>query len=615
MNILPSEVRKEIFLYLNKEDLQTCHFVCKLWYSIVIPISWQEVTLQDDNIPLVKSHLSESNHGQYFEHGRLIKKLTIRNPDRSVYILFAADAQKDYERQYKFSKLELLKLLSQLSNLKEIDLSDTSYFEEYLEFLLDANLEDINKIDAGHFDYDLQESYTYEVYFLVCYKFRKSISWMPLSYRQETYNFNSQQINVFDSLTQFKELTELEFHNKYDIHLTPIHVQDHCPKLKYLKFASDYPISESVMLPLLDRSSKINLNFISSLRNLTLELPSLSDIYTRYLVDYIPNQLTDLSIEISGQSLFNWVDTVEIELALGLMEKIGVIEETRIAFRLNNTHGETNTTKYFKLLNAFRGTRHTYCKASVTVSVEIDEDTDYIFEYDSNGKLFIAYGLYYDTLGSFEVDTDLHDTTNSVIGLEKFDSLEFTLLGEHSDMIYNALEYSLSFCPRLRSLDIKYGARYPEMCYSLSYKHKEYSTFSYQPNHNTHCLRMKNIIHVERYFNLVTAHLYDIDTVWLQAKFMDRFYDGLVIDLTCFKKLKKFIYSSINLRQEDDFVLIKYTNGEEQCRYLHEEKDKDAQVEFVKNPSSQCFTIICDASLSFDFNRYEIAYWSISSIY
>lgn len=611
MNILPSEVRKEIFLYLNKEDLQTCHFVCKFWYSMVIPISWQEVTLQDDNISLVKSHLSESNHGQYFEHGHFIKKLTIRNPDRSLHILFAVDAQEDYERQYKFSKLELLKLLSHLSNLKEIDLSDTSYFEEYLEFLLDANLENINKIDAGHFDYDLQESYTYEVYFLVCYKFRKSISWMPLSYRQEAYNFNSQQINVFDLLTQFKELTELEFRNKYDVHLTPIHVQDHCPKLKYLKFASDYPISKSAMLPLLDKSSKISLNFISSLRNLTLELPSLSDIYTRYLVDYIPNQLTNLSIEISGQSLFNWVDTVEIELALGLMEKIGVIEETRIAFRLNNTQAneETNTTKFLKLLNAFRGTRHTYCKASVTVSVEIDEDTDYIFEYSSNGKLFIAYGLYYDTLGSFKVDTDLHDTTNSVIGLEIFDSLEFTLLGGHSDMIYNALEYSLSLCPRLRSLDIKYGSRYANMDYSLSYKHKEDSTFSDQPNHNTNCLQVKHIAHVERYFNLVTAHLYDIDTVWLQANFMDRFYDGSIIDLTCFKKLKKFTYTStISLGQENDFVLIKYTNGEEQHRYLYEEKDKDAQVAFVNNSTCERFTIICDTSVSFAFNRSILAY-------
>ncbi|KAI9262957.1 hypothetical protein EDC94DRAFT_671237 [Helicostylum pulchrum] len=298
MNNLSSEVHKETFLHLTKKGLQAYRFVCKSLHSIVIPFIWKEVKIQDDNISLVKSYLNEFNHGRYFKHGHLIKKLTIEDVNlRFRTILFDEGAREDYEKRYKFSKLELLKLLNQLPNLKEIDLSDTSYFVEYLEFLLDANLKHVNKIDARYFDY---------------------------RYCQETYNCNSQQTNAINSLTQFKELTALDFRNKYDTYLTPFRVQDQCPKLKNL-IASDYPISESVMLSLLDKSSKINLNSISSLRNLVSKLPSLSNIYTRYLVDYIPNQLTDLSIEISRQSLFNWFDIVEIELALGLMEKISII--------------------------------------------------------------------------------------------------------------------------------------------------------------------------------------------------------------------------------------------------------------------------------------------------
>ncbi|GAA5801862.1 hypothetical protein HPULCUR_007317 [Helicostylum pulchrum] len=133
------------------------------------------------------------------------------------------------------------------------------------------------------------------------------------------------------------------------------------------------------------------------------------------------------------------------------------------------------------------------------------------------------YSLHTIYTTEFEVATNLPATTDSVIGLEIFDSLDITLSDEQVDMIYSALEYSLSFFPWLRNLDIKCGPQFMRMRYSISYKHKEDLTSSDPPNYKINCLQMRYIILVERYFNLVIAHLYDVDTVWLQANVMDCF--------------------------------------------------------------------------------------------
>ncbi|KAI8094190.1 hypothetical protein BDF21DRAFT_458613 [Thamnidium elegans] len=226
----------------------------------------------------------------------------------------------------------------------------------------------------------------------------------------------------------------------------------------------------------------------------------------------------------------------------------------------------------------------TYYEFSFAVSIE-GEDTDYIFAYNGNGELFITYNA----LNGFNVDTDLPDMTDSVIGFKVFDSLEFTIFGKCNDKIYNTLEYS----PQLRNLNIKYRSRYQYTDYFLSYKHKENLISSDQPNYNTNCLQMKYDIPAQHYFNLVAAHLYYIETVWLQTKVTACFHDDSVKVLTCFKKLKKFIYSNRNLRltmnydnQKNGFVLLKYINGEEQYCYRDEENNKNAQLEYLKNPNT-----------------------------
>lgn len=256
----------------------------------------------------VKSHLGENNLDRYFKYGHLIKKLTIN--------IYCNEYNSD-----KFSKPELLALLSQLPKLNEFCIRDIKYAEHYLSILLNADMKHMNKIDIGNFERDSSESGPHDMYFFVNYKLRNTISSLHLLYNKSTICFESQQIDILNSLTHFKQLTELYFHNKHDMNLTLFHIQNMSPHLKQLIFVSDYSVPESMILDPSSNNIKIDLKFITSLRHLELHLPSLSAAYTRYLIDYFPDQCIQLIIKISEQTLIGWINIVGMELALKLLEK------------------------------------------------------------------------------------------------------------------------------------------------------------------------------------------------------------------------------------------------------------------------------------------------------
>ncbi|GAA5809718.1 hypothetical protein MFLAVUS_003131 [Mucor flavus] len=277
-------------------------------------MGWRAVMLQPHNIAHVKSHFNNVNHSQYFKYSHFTTELAFKDV-------------KNCKEFYKFSKLELLELLNRLPSLKKINFGETNYPEEYFEYLLDADMQHINEINTGAKFLNIRSDVVFSVY----YKFRNSITVIGLFYDRNAINFDSQQINIINSLTQFKKLTTLILWNNYDTNLTPFQIQDNCSNLTHLGFVSDHPISESATRRVLDNNRRINLNFISSMAYFYLRLPSLSATYTRYLVDYFPNHLKYLTI-ISHQNILKWFDIVGMELALRLMEKTGRIKETTIAF-------------------------------------------------------------------------------------------------------------------------------------------------------------------------------------------------------------------------------------------------------------------------------------------
>ncbi|KAI9266292.1 hypothetical protein EDC94DRAFT_603356 [Helicostylum pulchrum] len=461
MRDLPVEIYTNIFLYLKRRDLQTCYFVCKSWYTMTIQLGWETVTLQDHNISRLKLLLNAFVRKQYFKYSRLITKLAIQ------------DAM--YRDWYKFSELELLELLKQLPYLKEIDFTRTHYPNEYVGYLINADMQHINRIDTGTNLTDIRSDLLFSVY----YKFRSSITCIRLLYNRNTVSFN-----ILNFLTKFKKLTKLELRNKHDVNLTPFQIQDSCPNLEYLNFRCDpYSTSDRVMRQTLDDNRRINLNFISSLTYLELCLPYLSATYARYLIDYFPNHLTDLSIIISHQYFFNWIDIVGMDLALRLMEKSGSIKKIYIGFRGRvRDNDENNMIKYFKLLNSFRGTRQTHCTAHFNEAIPETSDLGYSFSYDINNRLHVTYDLYMsDLYRSNTANMTVPDKTSSIIGPEIFRALEFNAFSLYDGAVCEVLNYSFSKFPRLRSLSI---LCYPHegTYYSLSLRHKSGKLFSYQAN-------------------------------------------------------------------------------------------------------------------------------------
>lgn len=180
---------------------------------------------------------------------------------------------------------------------------------------------------------------------------------------------------------------------------------------------------------------------------------------------------------------------------------------------------------------------------------------------------------------------DLPDKSSSVIGPEIFNFLTFHLLDIYGDVIYRTLCYSLLSCPRLESYAFSYVYPYASVEPSLVYKHVENPTSSGPTNKAINFLQICTTSPAKYYFDLVTTHFHDIETVLLDVLDWNRSENDSVIDLTGFKKLKTFnctsfiyYFSKMNDDQENGFVLLKYTNREEDYYYLDEKKRKNSQV-------------------------------------
>ncbi|KAI9266419.1 hypothetical protein EDC94DRAFT_583054 [Helicostylum pulchrum] len=380
MHNLPVEICTAIFLYLKRKDLVECFLVCKIWHTMAITLSWEAATL--------------------------------RNPFQDIL---------DYKDQGKYTRLDILELFEQLPNLNEIGFSMTKRPEEYLEYLLDADMRHIGNINTGS---NLFSRIRSDLLFSVYYEFRSSITCICLVYDKNTINFNSQQTNILDFLNRFKKLTKLELCNEHDISLTSFQIQENCSNLEHLEFISDLPISESAM------------------QHAT---------YTIYLVDYFPNQLTDLDIMISSLSIFDWIDIVGMKLALRFMEK---------AARFNGEMADL-----ISLGHSFR--------------------------YNSLGGLLVTYTLYLSKLReSITTEMTVPDKTSSIIGSEIFYVLEVNLLVLYNGEECRILNHSLSNCPRLQSLNVTYTTADSSNA-SFSLKHKEGLISSDQANCDFNVLQME----------------------------------------------------------------------------------------------------------------------------
>lgn len=125
------------------------------------------------------------------------------------------------------------------------------------------------------------------------------------------------------------------------------------------------------------------------------------------------------------------------------------------------------------------------------------------------------------------------------------------------------------------------------------------------PQGNINYLQMAYIENIQNRFNFLSHYLCDIEMLELQTGNSRCMDNGSVIDLTVFKKLKMCIYSiGIDYDEYDDddyedFILIEYTNGDEECYDLEE----DGYFEPDEDDTDPRLTIRCDRSVELDFRR------------
>lgn len=207
---------------------------------------------------------------------------------------------------------------------------------------------------------------------------------------------------------------------------------------------------------------------------------------------------------------------------------------------------------------------------------------------------------------------DFHgpDKASSIIGPEIFDDLKIELWCYTVNFVCKSLNYSFLNFPKLQSFKLYYNETYQEdMVLTIGYTHKKEDPIgSDQSNYTINLLEMECTNPDQCYFDLVVTYMKDISVMLFKKVFYWGYlYDHQVINLTDFKKLKSFIYTTKGRKgnQDSDVVLFKYTNGEEQYYYPDEEKRENAQVEYVGNSTTTPnLTVICDSSVTFTLKRY-----------
>ncbi|GAA5817505.1 hypothetical protein MFLAVUS_011053 [Mucor flavus] len=184
-------------------------------------------------------------------------------------------------------------------------------------------------------------------------------------------------------------------------------------------------------------------------------------------------------------------------------------------------------------------------------------------------------------------DNDFHgpDKASSIIGLEIFDDLKIEFWRYSVDFVYESLKYPFLNFPKVQSFKLYYSENQHQGIVSvIGYTHKKEELMgSDQSNYTINLLEIEYASPAQRHFDLVTTYSKDIAVISYKSFRCGYLYDRPVINLTVFKKLKSFIYTTEgrNDSQDSYVVLLKYTNGEEQYYYPYEEKREKAQVEDV----------------------------------
>ncbi|KAI8051721.1 hypothetical protein BDF21DRAFT_404257 [Thamnidium elegans] len=606
MSDLPAEVFHGIFHYLSRPEIYTFSLVCKKWNSLAIQMYRKVLVIDEYKVRLAKLNLASDNHSQYFRNGHFVRKLIFKSECRDVMRSYRGTRRESFtkihRRPLSFSQSEFLLLLKYLPNIEEIDLTESGNFTYYVSFLLYANLQHIKKITTLPFE-TYYGACGYHEYFSTCFRFCGTLTSLCFQYTEATNDYNYRSMDILDILSQFKNLKQLTFHNTYRTELIMFRLQELCPQLTELAFTSVIISSEMVVHGLSDQRIKLN----KSLRHLNISLPSLSITFTGYLTRYLEDWIHTVNIEVTYSGIYDWLEDVGMDAALKLMKKLGQLNDVCIFFlRSYNTRrtgltSETKMTRWFQVVNAFRGNKKTLCNVKFCGS---SSSQDY-FKYNAlENQLILAYGLEdidyyaredgghtflsYGSLSEFALPTRYI----SIIGPEIIDRLELKLGHMVDDFVMKFLRYAFKNCINLKHIKVA-------ECLLIQACRNRRNNELNDIRNNLNMVHFLNGAPANNLFKLISIYLPDIEVLILGSRSI---FD-LTFDLTVFKSLKRcyFIIQQIPSYSGSVTIKFEYTDGKKQRYYYDGKVQKILVREDIQRTSypGRSFTFSCEKDIEF----------------
>lgn len=580
---IPIEISNEIFYHSNKEDLLQCALACKSWEMPALQSLYGDLTLDAYSVYLLKSKLKwdADKRDGYFKYGSFVKSLVIHYDDK----INLEDALPDVtdidcipDEDCEFNGEDLIRLLEYLPNIQVLDFHESVHVAKYYQFIIDSEstscLNHIRSIPYKDSSFEkFHTSDIYDVNFLICYKYRATITNLVVHYKHPMIDVDSQHDRTLTFVSHFTNLVDLTLENTFDHQLTLFDIQKACPHLISLGYNSNCRIPDIILED--NFNNPANRDLTRHLKTLKLDVPSVSVSLVNYLTDYVPAQVDTLHIIMNDTDICDWIDSIGINNALKLAARLNAADHTSLDFTPDRRYSrksvlvESKMTLLFKLVGAIKGNKKTFCHSQYKEFSSVQD----IVSYDVEQGVNFRYSL---DRADFSMDGGniaLPDIKYSIAGPEIINYMQIALREVDPDMPSRFLNYTLNHCPNLLLFEFRFTYNlYHGIRITTDMNPKKTSGHSLTKStaENLKVIKIGDIIPSVELLNLISTRLPNIEFMSCGSPSKNRKGSKTAeIDLRAFKNLKKFCFNlELMLERHSKrsaTILLQYSDGSEKC--------------------------------------------------
>lgn len=534
---LPKEIIKEIFLNTPRNDLLQCSLTCKDLSTTALQAFYRDVKLTAENIQVLNPQLLlEANERDgYFRYGAFVLSLEILDD-----IVENTEEDNDGLEDLIYEDI-FITLLEYLPNLEVLNIKESVFAEQYLDFLLNTQSTScLNRIRLIDYDENpfqqFNSSNIVDLHFLVCYKYRATINDLVIHYKHLINDVDSQRDRTLTFLRHFENVEYLTLINSCDDALDVLDITNIFPNLISLQYKSNRIMSDN-HAAVDSTNDKMN----RCLKNLVLEVPTVSTRLIKYIIDYVPKQIDAVHITMSNIDVCDWISTVGISDALKFVSHLGTFKVTDFNFeppksyKRQSVQEESKSTLLFKLLGAFKGNKKNDVHAFYDDFSSVHDTLAYNPTYGFTAKI----GSKVDNRGSYnesKINLEFPNTQSSIIGLETITHMHAIMYDKRPELQTYFLQQALNRCPELLGFEFRY---------SLNLYRGVRLTTSKSKN-KLNVMKIGDYLPAEGdYVDLFATHLPNLEvlSVGSPGKSRQALTSPATIDLRSFKDLQKFYFN------------------------------------------------------------------------